>query len=583
MRVPTCYPGIVLLRGVEKAPPRSKWETVSWKPGQVKIDWAIARLGKPSLRDRPSNLVKFEKAELKQVPHARPTKFTHGLVGVGVSGFYPCVSANSGFNKVKAACGRLFRKETEEEAANNGSNAWGAGPRPGVWAKAWEFVDLLLPDLISRMMSVQDWLQTMPARRRVALSAALTRFERNGWKKGYAKFSAFVKTELLPGVAKGKKYGFEELREMLDRLIQGPRDETHIIAGPHLKPLAKQLKKVWDNQGPIFYAANSPEELQVFLERLLGNSFINGTCDFSMFDATHNDDSFEFMRKLYERAGVHDPLFWKVFQVWQRPRGKIGPLCYKAGTMNASGRDDTSLLNAVLNGVCTVLALAAALSGKTVMDLDQADVRATLGRLVLGVAGDDSIWTLRGVDRIEIEELKPIVVRNVREFGFIAKLQTSTRPHDMVFLGNRPYPVAGKWYWGKTIGRAVYKMGWTLLSGKGDLLAHTTGVHEMHAKCSPHVPIIADIARKVVEVRKGAKKTPVERDPNKPWEWTMAEGVPPYDDETLLYVAEAYSTPSRVVTTAEIRATIAKIGAIRRIPCVVADELLEHMGMVDDL
>lgn len=581
LHVPTCYPGIVCLRGVEKQPPAKKWEAVSWDQGQVKISWAHARLGKPVLTDKPKNLVDFKKEDFKLVKPARPEKFTHALLGIGVSGCNPCVSANTALNKVKASCGRLFRKETEQEIATNGSQAWGSGPRPGVWDKAWDFVDILLPDLISKMEAVEDWLQSMPSRRKIALNLAFERLKRNGWKKGYAKFSAFVKTELLPGFEK-TKWGPEPLQEMLDRLIQGPRDETHVIAGPHLKPLTKQLKKVWNNQGPIFYAATTPEEQHEFLQRLLHNSFLNGTCDFSMFDATHSDDTFKFMAKLYKRAGISDPMFWKVFTVWQRPRGSIGPVVYRAGTMNASGRDDTSLLNAVLNGVCTVLSLASVLSGVEIEQLQEHHVRATLAKIVLGVAGDDSIWTLRGIDRTDVQDLKEAMVKKVREFGFVAKLQISDRVQDMVFLGNRPYPVGGQWYWGKTIGRAAYKMGWTLLAGKGDLMAHITGVHEMHQKCSAHVPVIADIANKICELRKGGKRNAVVRDPDKPWEWTL-EGVPPYDHETLCYVAECYNTPSRGVTCADVEDLLEAIRGVRAIPCVVEHWLLEHMVMVDEL
>lgn len=274
---------------------------------------------------------------------------------MGIDGAYPTVSAMSTFNKGKAACGRIFRNEEPEKLP-----AWGKGPKSGVWEKAWEFHKILVPGLLCNMMKLEDWLQSMPARRKQALSLALERLRRNGWKRGYAKFRAFVKTELLPGFEQ-TRYGPEPLREMLDRLIQGPRDETHCIAGPYLKALTKDLKRVWNVNNPIFYAATGPQELKQFLSRLMDNSSVNGTCDFSMFDGTHSDDTFGFMEKLYREAGISDPLFWKVYEVWQRPRGSIGPLRYKAPTMNASGRDDTALLNAVLNGVCTTLSLASVL------------------------------------------------------------------------------------------------------------------------------------------------------------------------------------------------------------------------------
>lgn len=578
LRVPTCYPGIVYMRGVEKSPPKSKWADVEWPKGAIKVDWRLAKRAMCRF-DRPKTWEEAVKADLEKIPRSKP-KFTHALCAVGVSGFYPAVSAMTAFNQFKAAAGRIFRREDPNDPL---TPEWGKGPKEGVWEKAWTFVDILLPGLVSKMMNVEAWLQSMPARRKVALNAAFERLKRNGWKKGYAKFSAFVKTELLPGIEKNKRFGeLEPLREMLDRLIQGPRDETHVIAGPHLKPLTEKLKEVWDVDQSIFYAASTPEKLQKFLERLIKNALINGTCDFSMFDATHSKGSFWFMEKLYERAGIKDKMFWKVFNVWQRPRGAIGPLKYQAPTMNASGRDDTSLLNAVLNGVCTTLSIASVIHRVDLLELTEEHVRATMSQLVLGVAGDDSIWTLKGVDRGDIPNLKTGIAKAVREFGFVSKLQISTRINDMVFLGMRPYPVGGKWMWGKTIGRAVYKMGWTLLARKTDLLAHISGTHEMHLKCSPHVPIIADIARRVCELRAGCRKTPVEIDPNRPWEWTQV-GNPTYDRETLEYVAETYSTDKVRVTVGDVEQVIAQIRGISAIPCVVESWLLEHMGFVDDL
>lgn len=577
MRVPTCYPGIVLFRGVEMPPPQSKWSEVAVPPGAVTIDWGRVRCRLDRL-ERPTNLEPFSKEQIWELPRGTKTRYTYALCGIGVSGFYPVSSEGTAFVQAKALLGRVFRRPDP-----NGPNAGGGKPLSGVWEKAWEFVDLLLPGLVAKMMAAEEWLATMPARRKLVLSQALTRLRRVGWKKGYANFQAFVKTEFLPGVEK-KSWGLEPIKEMMDRLIQGPKDETHCIAGPYLKPLTHDLKRVWDLDGPLFYASAVPEKLHEFLQKLLRNSILNGTCDFSMFDSTHSEDTFEFMKRLYRRAGIHDPLFWKVFTVWQRPRGRIGPLKYEAPTMNASGRDDTSLLNAVLNGVCTVLSIAAAIHECSVLDLTEVMVRATLSRLVLGVAGDDSIWTLSGVEGSEVPALEARVADGIRSFGFIPTMKVSNRVEDMVFLGMRPYPVNGNWYWGKTIGRAIYKMGWAQLRGKKDLLAHITGVASMHAKCSPHVPILADMAQKIVELRSGCRATPVAVDSNKPWEWTR-EGNPPYAQDTLEYVARCYSTHSRTVTAADIKRVIALIRGISRIPCVLDDPtgILELMGLCDDL
>jgi hypothetical protein len=96
---------------------------------------------------------------------------------------------------------------------------------------------------------------------------------------------------------------------------------------------------------------------------------------------------------------------------------------------------------------------------------------------------------------------------NLKLFGFVPKLFTSDRLEDCVYLGMRPYPTKSGWLWGKTIGRATYKLGWVTIKGDQDLMALMTGIADMHALCSRHVPVLSDIARKIVELRRGAKRT----------------------------------------------------------------------------
>lgn len=125
-----------------------------------------------------------------------------------------------------------------------------------------------------------------------------------------------------------------------------------------------------------------------------------------------------------------------------------------------------------------------------------------------------------------------------------------------------------------------------------DIMAHITGVADMHTLCSKHVPVLADLAEKIVELRQGMKRTPVDMDVNKPWEWTF-KGQMPYDDVTLQAVADTYtvlSTPGNqqdahgvIVHPADVLDLIKQIKSIQRIPCVVDHWLWRHMIWVDDL
>jgi hypothetical protein len=49
-------------------------------------------------------------------------------------------------------------------------------------------------------------------------------------------------------------------------------------------------------------------------------------------------------------------------------------------------------------------------------------------------------------------------------------------------------------------------------------------------------------------LRQGARRTPVDPDPNKPWEWAFQANVP-YDDLTLDAVCDIYTARATPTTT----------------------------------
>lgn len=563
----TCYPGVVYVRGQEKDPEPKKWQGVNLERGgehRVQIDWNAARLPM-GFGDKGRKWTDFQTRDLDRLRRLGKESWTHALAGIACSGATPMVSARSPYNMAKALCCRVFRETTERE--------WGRGPKPGVWDRMAEFVPELLPGFEAEEMTFNDWLATMPSRRKKALTTAYQRLQAEGWKKGMAEFNAFVKTEILPGFAKHKGE-LVELVAMTDRLIQGPCDVTHCIAGPVLKPLVMALKRIWHADNAIFYGSANPEKLHHFLQKLADGPGLYFWCDFSMFDNTHSSDSWKFIESLYKSD---NPLFWRVLDAWRAPKGRIGPLRYKAPVMNASGRDDTALANGILNGFATFVSVTAAYLCKRVGDVTLEDLRLMRTKCLLSVCGDDSIGKLPLMAEEEHQRFRKAMAENIAEFGFEAKLETSHRLIDAVYLGMRPYPTTTGWYWGKTIGRAAYKMGWATDPAKRDLLAHITGLADMHVKCSSHVPVLADLAKRIQELREGAKRTPVRHDPNRPWEWTLASGAG-YDEVTLRAVAEVYA-----VTTADIKSLITAIRGVERLPAVLDHWLLRHMIAVDDL
>lgn len=566
MHVPTCYPGLVHVRAEQHPAPEKKLADVQLEDVKLSHDLSTVPAER---RSKKWTTMVIEDLERLRLLSGEQQRFAFALTGIGISGARPMVSAMTAYTCAKALACRVYRLPK--------LRAWGRGPLPGVWQFAERFIDLILPDFRCKPMSVEEWLETMPSRRRRALEKAWMDYQRSGWSKRCEKFSSFVKTEFLPGFGKDK-VELVRLSEMVDRLIQGPADETHVIAGPFLKPLVKLLKERWPPDGFIFYGSAGPEALHTFLQsKLVDGEHRYFWCDFSMFDNTHSNDSWDFLEKIYKNAGITDSDFWRVMAAWRRPSGKIGPCRYRARVMNASGRDDTALANAILNGFATYLSACAAYLGKPLLTLTVEDVRACRSQINLSVCGDDSIGALPPMTEENARAFADAMSNNIAMFGFEAKLEHSEDLSRAVYLGMRPYPVNGKWFWGKTIGRAVYKLGWTMLESGRDLMAHITGVADMHMLCSRHVPILADLAAKIVELRCGAKRTPVVPDENRPWEWTLA-GSLPYADDTIAYTARAYG-----VTVTDVRAAISRIQAITRLPCVLDCPIIKGMIHSDDL
>lgn len=585
LHVPTVYPGIVKIQGEAFPPDGKKWETVVTQPGAIRVCWGLARLYKSTFSDRGVRWDDFQKRDLAALSAVPRSVFTHALAGIACSGARPMVSARCEYNNAKALLGRVFRTPSEKP--------WGGtGPHPGAWKFVEQFVPDLLPGFKDRAMSVEEWIATMPSKRRKALSRASLLLKRRGWSPSCAMFKAFVKTELLPGFDKDE-YGLVRITQMMDRLIQGPADETHVIAGPHLKPLIHRLKKIWTDDSPLFYGSTTPE----YLHKWLNHTLLQGAstyiwCDFKMFDNTHSADSWAFMEGLYRAAGVEDPLFYQVMEVWRQPKGMIGSFKYQAAIMNASGRDDTALANGVLNGFASYLSAVAAWLEVPLLSLTVQMLNAVKGLIRLSVCGDDSLGTIPLCSSDRLTRFCKDMSDNIAMFGFEAKLCASTKLYDAVYLGMRPYPTKEGWYWGKTIGRATYKMGWVLLEGERDVMAHITGVADMHVLCSQHVPVLGDIARKIIALRGGAKRTPVVLNENKPWEWTYKSGVS-YDSVTLTAVADMYTartTPTNPmklhdvgVQVKDVLGLLAAIEKVERLPCVLDHWLWKHMIWVDDL
>jgi hypothetical protein len=547
-------------------PPEKKFKgfrDLSGPKGQHRL---VVTYGGEVKKVEPAEIAEFLKVEAKGRSRCL-------LVGPCVAGVTPFVSANNLYNACKAVLGRVFRKPAHEAQRSS-------------WAVLRRFDDFLLNGLLSDVVHQQtedEWILGCPARRIKAFLRAKILLHEKHWDDDWKWFSSFIKGEKLFGESQGEDR-LEELEALMDRLIQAPNDCTHLIAGPLLRPLTKLLKKRWDRTSFIFYAAVSVEELNLWFNQHYRPGFVGVMCDYSMFDNSHSVYSWEWVESIYRRMGLFDmdDRFERVMDAWRTPCGRMTGmgwvLVYRAFIMNASGRDDTALANALLNGAVMFLCLVAALSDKCVEVLTLRDLLWGMENVALSVCGDDSLALISHLPCAS-DAFSVRLSGLLAGFGFDAgadKMKVSDNPFDMVYLAMRPHPFEGRWFFAKTIGRALWKLGWRMDYESGDQEAWMAGNMYQVVQSQAIVPVLSDIAEAYLFYHGNRTRRRCEPDPNRPWEWGTT--TPPYNAEVLRYIADGYG-----VFVSELLDCINYLRRVDRFPCVIDHPVITRMVCYDEM
>lgn len=434
------------------------------------------------------------------------------------------------------------------------------------------------PDVVP--MRTWDWLKSIQvARRRKALIRAAAQREARGEPHPLiAKVSPFVKTENLPWFGITDGLPDVDACTYVARLIQAPHDETHLIAGPWLKPTTKCLKEHWGPNNWIFYASAAPEKLDGWLRRNQHSvSFF--WSDYSAFDATWSKRAWQTIERWYRHVMPNAPEeFWEVLDMWRRPNGSAksrkegASLKYQSEEMMLSGRDDTALANAVLNGLAISLSFAAALAGKEVSQVTAHDLNRASELVRIAIVGDDSLVCCD----FEVAPLLDSVLRGIRSFGLVAKAGHSSRLCDVTFLGCMPYQTREGLFWGPTLGRRLFKAFWQAERG-APLPAWTHGVAEQmrNWRC---VPLLGELGDRVCELLKGQAVSHEGVSDEKPYHSRTA-ATAPWDETTVAWMAMRYGG----VNEGMVKRDCARIRDIRRLPCCMHSELFTVCVGQDEL
>jgi len=581
-------PGRVHMYSSTLPPKKKKWEQVEVPPGAITIrasdaPWmAGVRTMAKVLEVTKEDIFKIDTSLEKRRQECV-------LAGIAISGCYPMVTRKGLYSRMQALLGRAFLKKPES--------------CPKAWKKMEDLKHLILPKgaLDGSQMDVDEWIASMPGRRKRALKRAHKQFLEDGLLEDKdLTFSAFVKQELLAAFEEYEGPVSKELEETIARMIMAPQDKAHVVAGPVIKPKLMRLKAHWHHDNWLFYGATTPKKLQRWLDKSVGicadGEVFAFWCDFSMFDCTHNEHSMKLIESYYSEMETC-PLFKMIIDAWRVPAGTMGELKFRLHQiMLASGRDDTALMNAMYCGFAMGLAVAAAVRNKSLEDLDSEDILFATAYVRISICGDDTLGFLPKSLWYRRAQIMASIELNLSRFGLVSKLDCSNYLGSAVYLGMRPYnvptPFGRQWLWGRTIGRAAYKMGWMLDLSKGDAAAWAHGVADSIVRTQPYVPLLSDLARKVVELCQGCKRTPVLADPHKPWtHWTPHEnlGQLTYDDQTLHCLVLSYETPtyygaSQPVspTIHDLHRSVTNIQKIDRLPYNLEDYALQCYCNRDD-
>lgn len=547
--------GAVALRGVALPPPESKWADFRPLEDRVRVRYdGKEHAGTPELL---STLDVNDNGVVRAL-----------LVGAAVSGAAVAVSSICLYNAYKALLARGFREPKYQ-------------PAPGTGKLMESFIDHLLPELANHYVDTcfYEWVATMRPARQRPLWQAWNAYQQGGWRGKYRLFSSFVKSEKLVGFSKGDYY-LEKLDRMLDRLINGPHDVTHVIAGPMLKPVTKAVKKVWNCDNHIFYAAVEPAQLDYWFNTRYRDGKVALLCDYTRYDNSHNHQTWDFIEEIYRRLGLFEkePMLKTVLDCWREPegslRGKGWEIFFKAYVMNASGRDDTGLANAILNGFAMYIALVAAFLRRPPHSLSPEDCEECKDLFDISVMGDDSLVLMDA--SVVTADFTSRVSHALSLMGLEAKVSLAYTPFDMVYLGMRPYLVDGVYWWGKTIGRALFKWGWKLQPNQCDAPAWLTGVATHDVTCSKHVPILSDLAQAYLVTRAGCKRTPHVLEECKPWAVGNPR-APAYDSTTIVYTAHGYD-----VSVAELEDCLRYVSTLSTFPCIIDHPVIDAIMLKDD-
>lgn len=545
------------------------------------------------------------------------------LAGIGFL-HTPSIMAKSSFNLDTAVMTRLCAQPPVVAA----EGFWETALK---WVQVPGNLDVFLPGYEeyrlgkkTTPLSFDEWVRAFPAGRQKMFRKAMRDWmagRRPSWKQ-LKSFSVFVKRELANN---GGRVG-QDMPKSNPRSICNPPEMTHALLGRFLRPITTTAKTLAE-RGPITYDSRCPEKLndkvsarwihdgEVYqpvedqhipgLRHVhnrtplgTGKKFVRGqptpvlytdfgvnervrqtkapessrcqlSSDYSMMDSSYGQGVFKWLEHILVMLGL--PCGGLIFKLWRelaQVSGTANGKQFTAGWINASGRDDTALINFLVNMFLSNVGMCCSAMNCDWVQFFAMPRSSWEGKVpdyAGGAVGDDLYVDFPREWESQVRErFEPVAIAG----GFTNKIEFTYDITHLVFLGNRPYPTAvqdedGIWRhrlrWGKQLGRCLYKLGWQRMPSV-DCLAWMKGVAWAALISNPHVPILRAYAISVLEQTDGVHM----RVPQELWKWRMpAERRPvtvtPYTFDMLQSVYGLSKTQVALLEHALLCATLGEI------------------------
>jgi len=516
-------------------------------------------------------------------PRLTPITKRINVVGVAHPGYFPTVQPRGPGMVLMGLLTRTYRVVPYK-------------PEQHIWEFITAFIIQTFPPHLLESLHIMSYDTLVTLVKRVAdYTKALKRLRLEGLPE--IKFKVFGKTQLIPATEYKPPAPPVKLTRFKPRIIYVPPMESQIVLGAVFRPGAESVKELFPLESCCFYASGAkPKKLLELLHKIRGlDGWVVAEGDVACCETSHTKGSFDhcytimqkFFCQQFSKEFVHCYESYAQPSISSQSNGY-----YFKGTvkMMPSGSIGTTVLTGLMVCSAVLSSMLATVLKCGIKDLPNTRndiIETAKTKCFAAIAGDDMLVMFDPCGE-DPTILYDTFLKHMAACGLEVKLKI-TNTQQMVFLAMTPYyceekttngMVSQTYMWGPVLGRRLYKHH-CALDIPGDPRTWLGEVAHMEAVCYGHVPILYDIAVRVLAIM-GKRLTPRKSMLEKLHaEDEYRAAIDPhafrYNDRTLNELAERYR-----VQPALVQDCLANINKIDTIPFLFSHPFIDIIMAHDD-